>query len=118
MLPLSFQKLKSHKGKKVCYKFVHFIQKDRTYRKLKITHCFFKGKYRGAAHCICYLRCLLPTEIPIVMHDGSKYDFHLIIRILPNKFDSRYFNCLGEKTETSISFSAFLNKRIGKCNKT
>ena len=23
MLPLSVQKLKSHKGKKVCYKFVH-----------------------------------------------------------------------------------------------
>ena len=69
---------------------------------------------RGAAHCICNLRCSLPREIPIVMHDGLNYDFHLIIKILKNKFDSRNFNRLGGNAETYISFSVSLNKDIEK----
>ena len=37
-------------------------------------HCHYTGKYRGAAHNICNLRCKIPKEIPIVFHNGSTYD--------------------------------------------
>ena len=39
-----------------------------------------------------------------MFHNGSKYDFHLVIEQLPHDFDGP-FNCLGENTEKYITFS-------------
>ena len=32
-------------------------------------HGHFTGKYRGAFHCICNLRCVVPKEIPLILHN-------------------------------------------------
>ena len=46
----------------------------------KITdHCHYTGKLRGAAHSICNLRYKI-QEIPVKIHNGSKYDYHFIIK--------------------------------------
>ena len=34
-------------------------------------HCHYTGKFRGAAHSICNLRCKTPKEILVVFHNGS-----------------------------------------------
>ena len=33
---------------------------------------------RGAAHSICNLRYKTTEQIPIVLHNGSTYDYHFI----------------------------------------
>ena len=29
------------------------------------------------AHCICDLRYAVPREIPVILHNGSNFNFHL-----------------------------------------
>ena len=57
-----------------------------------------KGKYRGAAHSTCNLKFSVSSEIPVVFHNGSNYDFHFIIKKLANEFLGK-FECLGENKE-------------------
>ena len=38
-------------------------------------HCHFTGKYRGAAHNKCNLKMGKDKTIPVVFHNGSRYDF-------------------------------------------
>ena len=45
-----------------------------------------------------------------MFHNGSKYDFHLIIKQLAHDFDGP-FNCLGENTEKYITFSICIFKK-------
>ena len=59
--------------------------KDKKYRKVK-DHCHYTGKYRGAAHSLCNLKYSVPKNISIVFHNGSNYDYHLIIKELAEKF--------------------------------
>ena len=40
-------------------------------------HCHYTGKYPGAAHSICNLRYKVVKEIPVVLHNGSVYDYHV-----------------------------------------
>ena len=58
------------------------------------SHCHYTGKYRGAAHDICNLRYQILTEIPVVFHNGSTYDYHFIIKELAEEFKGQ-FECLG-----------------------
>ena len=51
------------------------------YKKIR-DHCQYTGKFRGAARCIYNLRYKVPHEIAIKIHNGSKYDCHLIIKKL------------------------------------
>ena len=75
-------------------------------------HCHYTGKYRGAAHNNCNLRYKIPKEIPVVFHNGSTYDYHFIIKQLAREFKGN-FECLGENTEKSITFSVPINKEHG-----
>ena len=79
-------------------------------------HCHYTGKYRSAAHSICSLRYKTPKEIPVVFHNGSTYDYHLIIKELAEEFKEQ-FECLGEITEKYITFSIPIKKQITKINK-
>ena len=79
------------------------------YKKVR-DHCHFTGKFRGAAHCICNLRYKVPREIPVKFHNGSKYDYHFIIKELPKDFSGEEFESLGENTEKYISFSVPIKK--------
>ena len=42
-------------------------------------------------------------KIPIVFHNGSTYDYHLIIKQLADDFKGQ-FECLGENSEKYITF--------------
>ena len=68
-------------------------------------HCYYTGKYRGAAHKICNLMYNTPREIPVVFHNSSSYDYHFIIKGLAEEFEGN-FECLGENKEKYIIFSA------------
>ena len=43
-------------------------------------HCHFTGRYRGAAHNSCNLKCRKPNFTPVVFHNLSGYDSHLFIK--------------------------------------
>jgi hypothetical protein len=73
-------------------------------------HCHFTGKYLGAACQQCNLLRRRPKQLNIFLHNGSKYDFHFIIKALNNKPKVTNINILpynGENFRT-ISFNSFL----------
>ena len=78
------------------------------YKKVR-DHCHYTGKFRGAAHSICNFRYKVPREIPVKIHNGSKYDFHFIIKELAEEFKGE-FECFGENTEKYVSFSVPIKK--------
>ena len=41
------------------------LSKSLSYRKVR-GHCYFTGKYRGAAHGICNLNFAVPNEIHVI----------------------------------------------------
>ena len=73
-------------------------------------HCHYTGKYRGAAHSICNLQYRTTKKISVVFHNGSKYDWHLLVKELAKEFDFGKFKCLGENTENYMSFSIPIKK--------
>ena len=77
--------------------FMKKVSKDKNHRKVS-DYCHYTGKYRGETHSICILRLNVPNEIPIVLHNESNYDYHVIIKDLVNEFEGQ-FECLGENTE-------------------
>ena len=66
-------------------------------------------KFRGATHSISNLRYKVPHKIHVKIHNGSKYDYHFIIRELAEEFKGQ-FECLGENTEKYITFSVPIKK--------
>ena len=59
-----------------------FIDK-KTGKILKVRdHCHFTGKYRGAAHNECNLKCRKPLILPVIFHNLQGYDSHLFINNL------------------------------------
>ena len=100
-----------HNRQKICYICKkEFDNNDKKQQKVR-DHCYYTGKYRGAAHNICNLRYKVPKEIPIVFHNGSTYDYHFIIKELVKEFDANS-ECLGENTEKYITFSVPIKKKI------
>ena len=119
MLPLTIKELKSHEDTKVCYLCeIYFIKKlfnNKNYRKVR-DHCHYTGKYRVATHSICNLKFNVPNEIPVGFHNGSKYDYHFIIKELANEFEGP-FECIGKNSEIYKTFSVQIKKEIKKTNK-
>ena len=72
-------------------------------------HCHYTGKFRGAAHNICNLQYKVTQKIPIVLHNGSTYDYHFVIKKIAEEFKGE-FERLGENTEKYITFSVPLQK--------
>ena len=68
-------------------------------------HCHYTGKFRGAAHSSCNLAHRIPKHVPVVFHNLSNYDAHIIIRELAEQFDVDEMEVLAENTEKYISFS-------------
>ena len=60
--------------------------------------CHCSGKYRGASQNVCNLRYKTPKETLMIFHNGSKYDYHFIIKELAKELKGD-FQCLGENTE-------------------
>ena len=55
----------------------------------------------------------MPNEIPAVFHNGSNYDYHLIIKELANEFEGQS-ECLLENTEKYKTFSVPIGKKSDK----
>ena len=72
-------------------------------------HCHYTGKFRGAAHRICNLEYKVPQEIPVIIHNGLKYDYRFIIREIGQ------FECLGANTEEYINFLVPIKKEHNNC---
>ena len=60
---------------------------DKNYCNYK-DHSNYTGKYRGASHSIRNLKYNIPNKIPVVFHNESNYDYHFIIKVLANQFES------------------------------
>ena len=79
MIPITNKDLRSYENPKICHLCRKYSIKklfnDMNYRKVR-DHCHCKGKYRTAPQSICNLKFNVPNEIPVVFHNGSKYDYH------------------------------------------
>ena len=109
MIPLINKQIKSYEKQKVCHICKKELRDDDKNKKKVRDHCHYIGKFRGPGHSICSLRYKVPKKIPIVFHNGSKYDYHLVIKKLVEQFEGE-FECLGENTEKYITFSVPLKK--------
>ena len=88
---------------------------EKEYHKVK-DHFHFTGKYRGVAHVICNLKEIIPRKCPVVVHNGSNYDYHFIIKELVKKFEGE-FNCPGENTKKCKTFSVPITKEVKSIDK-
>ena len=113
MIPLTDEENKSYKKQKVCFickKGFSTNNDNKKYHKVR-DHCHYTGKCRRAAHSICNLRYKTPKEIPVVFYNGCTYDYHFIIKKLAKELEGQ-FECLGENTETYITFSVPTKKEL------
>ena len=119
MLPLTKEELKSYQDAKVCYicgkRFLRKFTNDKNYRKVR-DHCHFTGKYRCAAHSICFLKFIVPNEIPAAFYNGSTFDYHFIIKELAKESEGE-FECLGENTGKYKNFSVPIKREVTKIDK-
>lgn len=72
-------------------------------------HCHFTGKFLGAACQKCNLERRKPIDLKIFVHNGSRYDFHFIVKALNGRSDVKNLRVLpynGENFRT-ISFNTF-----------
>ena len=65
-----------------------------TFKKVR-DHFHYTGTHRRAADSICNVRYEKSKEIFAVLHNGSNYDFHFIIKELAEKIKWQ-LECLGE----------------------
>ena len=78
VIPLTKKGEKRHNKQKVCHIYKKGFSTDennKKHHKVK-DHCHYTGNYRGTAHNICNLRYKIPKEVPVVFHNGSRYDCH------------------------------------------
>ena len=108
MKPLTLKEMKRHNKSERCHIcFKPFKEDDPKVR----DHCHYTARYRGPAHMTCNLQYKIPSYIPIVFHDLSRYDAHLFIKELASYADEYFcMNCLqGFKEESSR------DEHIGYC---
>ena len=76
MLLLTKKELKSYQDAKVCNNYRRTIlkkfSKSINYQKVR-DHCYYTGKYRGAAHSICNLKFIVPNEISVVFLQSMQF---------------------------------------------
>ena len=115
MIPLTDNENEYYEEEKECY----ICQKEfcynknekmkfKLYKKVR-DHWHYTGSFTGAAHSIYNLNYKLPQEIPVKIHNGSKCDYHFMIKESAEEFKGEY-ECLGENMEKYISFSVPIKK--------
>ena len=97
-----------------CAKYCHICKKvfgkKKNHTKVR-NHDHYTGKYRGAAHLICNLRYSTQVDIPAFFHNGTNYDFNLIINELAKEFRSE-MRLIPLNTNKYLSFSIPIMKEI------
>ena len=58
----------------------------------------------------------MPSEIPVVFHNGSNYDYHFIKKDLAKESEEQ-FVCLGEIAKKYQTFSVPVEQKIEKVDK-
>ena len=103
MNPLTSNQNERYKKSKRCHIcFRRFTLKDPKVR----DHCHYTGKYRGVAHRNCNLQYKIPSYIPVVFHNLSRYDAHLFIRELAaSKPGGAKMGVIAKNKEDYITFS-------------
>ena len=66
-------------------KFEHKHTTGKNYCEVK-DHCYYTGKYRGAAHSIRNLQNGILKWMSMVFHNGSNYYYHVIRKNLAKEF--------------------------------
>ena len=74
-------------------------------------HDHYTGKYREAAHFKCNLRYSTQKDIPVFFHNGTNYDFNLIINELAKEFRTE-MRCIPLNTNKYMSFSIPIRKEV------
>lgn len=86
-------------------------------------HNHFTGKYLGAACQQCNLKRQRPKQLPIFLHNGSKYDFHFIVRALNKKrvgsirvlpYNGEHFRTISFKGFKFLDSLAFLQASLAQ----
>ena len=89
---------KIYQKQKVCYIYKRNLVIIMMKRNKVRDHCHYTGKYRVDAHNICNLKYRIPKTIPVVFHNGSNYDHHIIKKMI-NK-NTLYLQCCTWKNNT------------------
>ncbi|KAK7583979.1 hypothetical protein V9T40_004942 [Parthenolecanium corni] len=72
-----------------------------------IHHCHRTGKIIGVAHNSCNLKFKRQTFLPIYFHNGSRYDFHLIMQ---SSFQGCEIKVIPHTEERYVSFIVYLSR--------
>ena len=75
-------------------------------------HFHYTGLYRGAAHNNCNLKYQIPEYIPILFHNLSGYEAHLLIKELGRRFNKNDIGVIAENKEKYISFNVKINVKL------
>ena len=106
MYPLTDDEKRDHRKAKECHLCSGAFVKSELVGDQKVRdHCHYTGKYRGAAHSKSNFAHRIPKHIPVVFHNLSGYDAHVIIRELADQYDVDEMEVLAENAERYISFS-------------
>ena len=86
-------------------------------------HCHVTGKFRGAAHWDCNINFQLTKNVPVIFHNLTGYDSHLMfsvvhnfnlkINVIPNRLEKYMVLFLG-KNLVFIDSMRFMNSSLDK----
>ena len=68
-------------------------------------HCHWSGNYRGAAHSGCNLAFRKTSKIPVVFHNLSGYDGHIIMQTIPKLNLQKAPQVIAKTMEKYVGFS-------------
>ena len=112
MKPLTNKEIKSYEKQKVCHICKKGFRDDDKNKNKKVRdHCYYTRKLRGATHSEFNLRYNVAKKIPIVFHNGSKYDYHFVIKKLAEEFKGD-FECLEKIQKNILLFQYHLKKKM------
>ena len=108
--PLSKEEQKAYDNAKYCHICKKVWGKHKNHKKVR-DHDHYTGKFRGAAHSICNLRYSTQIDVPVIFHNGSNYDFNLLIEEFAKEYKSD-INCIPLNTNKYMSFSVPIKKEV------
>ena len=110
MQPLSKEEQEIYDSSEYCHICKKVFGKHKNHKKVR-DHDHYTGKFRGAAHSLCNLRYSTQIDIPVFFHNGTNYDFNLLIEEFAKEYKSD-INCIPLNTNKYISFSVPIKKEV------
>ena len=107
MIPLTKEENNFYDEQEICYickeKFcIDKNDKNSINKKNVKDHCYYTGRFRGAANNICKLNYSVQKEIPVIIYNAT-YDTHFMLNQLAIEFEGE-LNCIGDNMEKCITF--------------